>query len=147
MDISDYNPQVLEAHINYDAEPVYKRVVLLHEKQCGDTGVRTALEVIWKSEVCEAYVRLSTAYENKILMMLTFEEIRAWDDKWEDMQRTLVNNEFLFNEKHINRSADTGFVLSLNSGLNPNNKKQKFIKLQKQRTYPSCCSRLNRVWA
>ena len=74
MDNSDYNPQVLEAHINYDAEPVYKRVVLLHEKQCGDTGVRTALEVIWKSEVCEAYVRLSTAYENKILMSVGLSE-------------------------------------------------------------------------
>ena len=70
-------------------------------------------------------------YENKILMMLKFEEISAWASKWDDMQRTLVNNEFMFNEKTIYKS-DTGFVLSLNSVLNPNYKKQRFIKLQKQ---------------
>ena len=112
MDISDYKPQTLEAHVNY----VYKRVLLLHEKQGGEEGVRTVMEVIWKAEVCEAFV-----------MMLNFEEISAWASKWDDMQRTLVNNEFMFNEKTIYKS-DTGFVLSLNSVLNPNNKKQRFIK-------------------
>ena len=131
MDISGYKPQTLEAHMNYDAEPVYKRVLLLHEKQGGEEGVRTVMEVIWKAEVCEAFVRISTVYENKILMMLNFEEISAWASKWDDMQRTLVNNEFMFNEKTIYKS-DTGFVLSLNSVLNPKNKKQRFIKLQKQ---------------
>ena len=123
MDISDYKTQTLEAHVNY----VYKRVLLLHEKQGGEEGVRTVMEVIWKAEVCEAFVRISTVYENKILMMLNFEEISAWASKWDDMQRTLVNNEFMFNEKTIYKS-DTGFVLSLNSVLNPNNKKQRFIK-------------------
>ena len=117
--------------MKYDAEPVYKRVLLLHGKQGGEEGVRTVMEVIWKAEVCEAFVRISTVYENKILMMLNFEEISAWASKWDDMQRTLVNNEFMFNEKTTYKS-DTGFVLSLNSVLNPNNKKQRFIKLQKQ---------------
>ena len=104
MDITGYQPQVIDAHVNYDDEPVYKRVLLLHKKQDGEAGARTVMEVIWKSEVCEAFVRFSTVYENKILMMLNYEEMVEWGQKWTDMQRTLIHNEFLFNEKTIHKS-------------------------------------------
>ena len=61
---------------------MYKRVLLLHQKPDGEDGARTVMEVIWNSEVCEAFVRLSSVYENTIHMMLNHEEIEGWSKNW-----------------------------------------------------------------
>ena len=132
MDISEYEPMLFEGHVNYDAEPVFKRVILLHTKQDGSPAARTALEVIWKPEVCEAYVRVSAVYDNKVNMMLSQEEIEQWYYEWEELTKQLINNQFMFHEKIINQSDSTGYVLSLNSVPGPANRNQRFIKMQKQ---------------
>ena len=92
MDITGYQPQVIQAHFNCDDEPVY---------------------------------------ENKIHMMLNHEEIEGSSKNWGEMRQRFITNEFCFKDKTLHKSKN-GFTLSLNSVTNPNNKKQQFIKLQKQ---------------
>ena len=131
MDITDYKPQLLEAHVNYDAEPVYRRFMLLHKKQSDGEPARTFVEVIWDQATNQSYLRFSTIYENKILMVLNHEEVDGWSAIWDAVRTQLINNEFLFMDKILYQSSD-GYSLSLNSVSNPNNKKQQYIKLQKQ---------------
>ena len=132
MDITDYKPQLLEAHVNYDAELVYRRFMLLHRKPLdGEAAARTFLEVIWDQDKHQSFLRFSSIYENKVLMMLNHEEVDGWSAIWDAVRTQLINNQFLFADKVLYESGD-GYSLSLNSVKNPNNSKQQFIKLQKQ---------------
>ena len=134
MDITDYKPQLLQAHINYDAEPVYRRVMLLHRKPSdGEPSARTFLEVIWDQDKEQSLLRFSSIYDNKISMLLSHEEVDGWSAIWDAVRMQLINNQFMFADKTLYETGERdGYSLTLNSVKNPNNSKQQFIKLQKQ---------------
>ena len=135
MDISHYAFDVEsngDRFVNYNAEPVFMRVIIPNVKKDGETEVaRTMMELIVTNDG-SVRIRISNCFDNKVLMSLTYEEMDAWAKKWMLIKSQLAQNDYFFAKNKLIHKDINGVQLMLTCEQNPKDKNVYYIRLKKQ---------------